>query len=194
MSEDSFDEIECNCGCIDYIDAFWDKYKYKIASPLSVTLSVCGAASGLLVPHFAIASSVAITITNVSIFFTSILLTKYMTENKHLNTDNISLKNENKRLTVIHLSNTQNNNTKLMPLEIRLFFITLVMSFVSVMCHVLSSISTFILIRHDLDTTFIYLIIIVAISSALFKQASNFFIFVIFDSNFRSTLMEFLKI
>lgn len=104
MSENSNDEIECNCGCIDYIDAFWDKYKYKIASPLSISLSVCGATSGLLVPYFAVASSIAITITNVSIFFTSILLTKYMTENKNLNTDNISLKNENRRLTYAKIS------------------------------------------------------------------------------------------
>ena len=96
-----------------------------------------------------------------------------------------------KKLELSISNNTQNN--VIVPAEIRLFFTTIIMSLISLLCHIFSSISTFVLINHDLDTVLIYSIILVSISSAVFKQSSNFFIFLIFDSNFRSSLIKYFK-
>lgn len=103
-------ENEDCCTCIDTLDAFWEKYKYKISSPLAVGLSICGALCGLLVSYNIVIGGVAVAVTNCSVFFTSILLSKFSSENKYLNNDNVSLKNENRRLTIFHnnLTNTIN--------------------------------------------------------------------------------------
>ena len=83
---------------------FWEEYKYKISTPIAITLSVFGTATSLLTPHFVIFGSTMGAITNISVFFVSILLSKWSTENLLLEDNNKILKNENKRLTVIYNS------------------------------------------------------------------------------------------
>lgn len=105
------DDEKCCCASINMIDRFFENYKYKISSPLAIILSVAGAVSGLLVSKFIVIGGVAIAITNCSVFFSSILLDRYAKANKNLQNDNISLQNENRRLTTFckSLTNTPTN-------------------------------------------------------------------------------------
>lgn len=110
MCDKDEDKDSCNCSCIDAMHSFWEKYKYKVSTPVAITLSALGVICGVLIPQYHVIGGVAVVVTNVSIFFTGVTLSQFSVENKALIDDNVSLKNENRRLTVapklINLGNT----------------------------------------------------------------------------------------
>ena len=94
-----------------------------------------------------------------------------------------------KKLEISSITTTQTNT--LMPVEVNLFFMTIVLSLISVLCHFCASVSSLTLVKHDLDTITIFLFLLISILSSVLKYSLNFFIFVLFDSNFRHSLVNF---
>jgi hypothetical protein len=109
------DNEEYTCTCIDYLDNFFESNKYKISAPLAIGLSVLGGLSSILIGKGIIAGSIGVAITNTSVFFVSILLSKFSKDNKYLEYNNNSLKNENRRLTTFCHELTTNNSINETP-------------------------------------------------------------------------------
>jgi len=92
-------------NCLNLFDGFWQEYKHH-SGKVAIGLSILGGVSAILVGKFIIVGSVAIAVTNASVFFTSIAYEKLNGEYKKLDCDNKSLQNEKnimiKKLTDNH--------------------------------------------------------------------------------------------
>ena len=107
--------------------------------------------------------------------FTIIYYYKYVSKRINLNTFNMA-------------NGGNNSDNDAIWIEIRLFFMTIILSFISLLCHILTCFTTFMLINHDINSTFIYLMILISILVVTFKQFINFFVFFLFNSNFKNAL------
>jgi len=85
MNEDS---NICNC-----FDNFLDKYQIH-SGKISIFLSVLGAVSAILVSESILAGSIAIGITNASLFFSGIVQEKIINKKRIIENENLSLKQE----------------------------------------------------------------------------------------------------
>jgi hypothetical protein len=87
----------CFCGCLDAGDAFWERYK-RHSGKVSIVLSILGVVAASLSSQIPLAGTIATSITNLAIFFSGIAYEKLSGESKVLESDLLSLKNENQNL------------------------------------------------------------------------------------------------
>lgn len=113
MSDENQDDKSiCCCEIIDKIDNLWEENKYKISGKFSIGLSILAGVAGILSFKFLILSGIALSITNVGVFFAGISLEKFKNEQQLLKDTNESLRNEKnemiRRFTTIQLQNDRN--------------------------------------------------------------------------------------
>lgn len=112
MNNENEDNI--NCSLLDYADEFWLKYKHH-SGKVSIALSILGGVSAILVGKYIIVGSIAIAITNASVFMSGIAYEKLNTENTKMTNENKSLQNEKndlvRRLTHFHFPHDASNIT-----------------------------------------------------------------------------------
>ena len=86
------------CTCIDYYDALWEAYKYKLVGKFSIILGLLGGAGSLMAGTFIIPTSITTGICSMGVFFAGLSLEKFINENKQLCENNNSLANDKKEL------------------------------------------------------------------------------------------------
>lgn len=93
------DKKSC-CAVLDYLDDFWLSYKHH-SGKISLGLSILAAGSSILVSQHILLGSVALGLTNSAVFFSSIAYEKLNAENQTLHSECESVKQQNRRLTLI---------------------------------------------------------------------------------------------
>lgn len=113
MNNENENENKC-WSILDCADEFWNKYKHH-SGKISIGISILGAVSSILVGKYIIAGSVALAITNASIFMSGIAYEKLNIEHTKVESENKSLQNEKnnlvKRLTQFHFPQSTNTET-----------------------------------------------------------------------------------
>jgi hypothetical protein len=90
------------CNYIDDLDDFLDSYQ-KHSGKISIVLSIMGGISAILAGKLIIAGSIAVGITNASLFFSGLMIEKIVNKKHIIESENKSLKNEIiKRQTLIN--------------------------------------------------------------------------------------------
>ncbi len=89
-------------GILDKFDDFLYEYQ-KHSGKISIILSIMGGVSAILAGKLIIAGSIAVGITNASLFFSGLMIEKIVNKKQIIESENKSLKNEIvKRQTLIN--------------------------------------------------------------------------------------------
>lgn len=106
------------CYYIDKFDEFWDEYKYRISSKLSIGLGILsGVGSAMVSMKLFIPASIILGCVSAGVFFAGIALSKYENKTINLEKDNHSLKQEmTRKMTLINNFNFPNENCSISPL------------------------------------------------------------------------------
>jgi len=94
-------DIENDKNIIEKFDEFLDEYQ-KHSGKISIGLSILGGISAILVGKFIIVGSIAIGITNASLFFSGLMIEKIVNKKNIIANENKTLKNElSRRITLM---------------------------------------------------------------------------------------------
>jgi len=88
-------------SCCDKLNNFLDKYQ-KHSGKISIGLSIIGGVSAILVGKFIIVGSIAIAVTNASLFFSCLMTEQIVNKKNIVENENKSLKDEmTRKMTLI---------------------------------------------------------------------------------------------
>ena len=103
---------------MEMFDEFLEDYQ-KHSGKVSIGLSVLGGVSAILAGKLIIAGSIAVGITNASLFFSGLMIEKIVNKKNIIENENKSLKNEmQKRMTLINnFQFPQDSQTNISPIS-----------------------------------------------------------------------------
>lgn len=155
-------------------------------NPANTSFTYCGRTSFVQSRHGSILSLIAIVCRDFITPIFEITLTIYAF-NYYYKTIRVRIRNLRINYAI---RGDQTDNEKNSLMNMRLYLMAIIMLIISVVCHLFAGFGTLMLIDHNLNTTFIYTIIFVCLFLAVFKQVVNFFVFFVFNKNFKNILTD----
>lgn len=181
------------CTIVNMPSSFWfnietDDDFIKRASQDSKTFSYCSESDFLTSPFGSILSILMLSIKDILTLILEIYLDiKLFVYYRKFLKNKSSLKSKG-YLIVKH----GRERRKFSILEINLFLMTILLSFISILTHFSSAFTKIILFAYQFDTSLANLIIMITTLVSLFKYFSNFFILYIFNKKFKSVIVNLI--